>query len=436
MGRAIRMSQIERHAHDRQARRRWGPLAPACQNGEFSTSPNCVAGHASYCHVVSRLGRLRQHVTLPPTPISSPVVPSQTDSSVVFPISWILKHGASPVQYRALTNVARLSNPPARLLSLVYSYYPGPRLAISQQVDGIWNRSMLSVPLPGSNNFEGVGTITAFRRLLELGWEKDSPPMLSGRRILFRLLAEDNDPTFLFEFGADARVPELRSRGRLILREAAAAALAQAGYESDPRLRGCAQRIVRRVGDFLASPLAADPWVRIGNKHVLAPEASPPSIHLLTMLAHMPHFQSEHQHFMALLFDFLSRPLPRQESQQALGSHIVAQSHFVLGDQLATRNMVDGDVPSALNWLELMARLGFLRRNEHWERLFQRFLGERNRDAVWRPGKGVLPLPSAAPDTWPMYPLDTRAESNAVAAEVTLRLGIIARASGRTLELV
>lgn len=375
-------------------------------------------------------------MTLPPTPISSPVVPNQTDSSVVFPIGWILRHGASPVQYRALTNVARLSNPPPRLLSLVYSYYPGPRLAISQQVDGIWNRSMLTVPLPGANNFEGVGTIAAFRRLLEMGWEKDSPPMLSGRRILFRLLAEDNDPNFLFEFAADARVPELRSRGRLILREAAAAALAQGGYESDPRVRGCAQRIVRRVGDFLASPLAADPWVRIGNKHVLAAEASPPSIHLLTMLAHMPHFQSENQQFMGMLFDFLSRPLPRQESQQALGSHIVAQSHFVLGDQLATRNMVDGDVPSALNWLELMARLGFLRRNEHWERLFQRFLGERNRDAVWRPGKGVLPLPSAAPDAWPMYPLDIRAESNAVAAEVTLRLGIIARASGRPIELV
>ena len=375
-------------------------------------------------------------MTLPPTPTPSPVIPSQTDSSVVFPIGWLLRHGASPVQYRALTSVARLSNPPARLVSLVYSYYPGPRLAISQQVDGIWNRSMLTVPVPGSKNFEGVGTISAFRRLLEWGWERDSPPMLSGRRILFRLLSEDNDPNFLFEFVADARVPELRSRGRLILREAAAAALAQAGYESDPRLRGCAQRIVRRVGDFLASPLAADPWVRIGNKHVLAPEASPPSIHLLRMLAYMPHFRSENLDFLGLLFDFLSRPLPRQESQQALGSHIVAQPHFVLGDQLATRNMVDGDVPSALSWLELVARLGFLRRNEHWERLFQRFLGERNRDAVWRPAKGVLHLPSESPDAWPMYPLDARAESNAVAAEVTMRLGVIARASGRAIELV
>jgi hypothetical protein len=58
---------------------------------------------------------------------------------------------------------------------------------------------MLEIPSGRSHGFEGVGTISAARRLLEYAWEKESPPLMRARRILFRLLAEDEDPAFLFE---------------------------------------------------------------------------------------------------------------------------------------------------------------------------------------------------------------------------------------------
>jgi hypothetical protein len=60
---------------------------------------------------------------------------------------------------------------------------------------------MLTLPSARGENFEGIGTISAVRRLLEYGWDKDTPPLTHARRVLFRLLAEDQDPEYLFEFG-------------------------------------------------------------------------------------------------------------------------------------------------------------------------------------------------------------------------------------------
>jgi hypothetical protein len=88
---------------------------------------------------------------------------------------------------------------------------------------------MLSVPKQ-AGDFTGVGTIPAVRRLLEYGWDRESPPLSHARRALFRLLAEDNDPAYLYELGPKSKDEDSVRRGRMLLREAAAAALAQAGY--------------------------------------------------------------------------------------------------------------------------------------------------------------------------------------------------------------
>lgn len=367
-----------------------------------------------------------------PTPPSAPEVP------VDFPVLWMLRNAPAAIQYRSLTELAKLSPLPGHAPSLAYGFAPALRLAIRQGGNGTWNNRMLSVPGGGSDPYGEVGTMPAVRRLLELGWERDAPSLLSARRILFRLLAEDEDASYLFELASEAPAddPELVSRGRLILREAAAATLAQCGYEHDPRLRGCAHRILTRVGEFLASPLARKPWIRVGNRHLLSAEASPPSMSLLHMLAFMPHYRSEHYDFMELLYESVSRPLPRQEVFQQVGTHVLRQSHFVLGDPLATRNVADADIPFALYWLELVARLGFLRRSENWTRLFDRFLDERGRDGVWRPGKGVESLATTSAHAWPAYAVDREGGGDAIAAEVTFRLALIARLSGRAITLV
>jgi hypothetical protein len=309
-------------------------------------------------------------------------------------------------------------------------------LALQQSVDGTWNRSMLSLPSPRSESFEGVGTINAVRRLLEYGWDRESPPIVHSRRVLFRLLAEDNDPEYLYELASKNQDDDLVRRGRSLLREAAGAALAHAGYEDDPRLRGVARRVLERINNFLRSPLAQKPWMRVGNQHVLAAEAAPPSMYALTMFAHMPLFRTEHFEAMDRLYHFLSQPLPRQEALQLIGKKVLPQPHLVLGDLLPNRNAADADVPSAIVWLELMARLGFLKRNENWSKLFDRFLDDRDEQGVWHPHKGMAAVRSTNPFVWPTYPLEGALSGDERWTDATFRLGLIARISGRPIEAV
>jgi hypothetical protein len=174
----------------------------------------------------------------------------------------------------------------------------------------------------------------------------------------------------------------------------------------------------------------------VGNKQVLAAEAAPPSIYALSMLAHMPLFRNENHVALDRLFQFVSQPLPRQEAAQLYGSTVVEQPHLVLGDMLANRNVADADVPFALSWLELMARLGFLRKNEGWSKLFERFLDDRDRDLVWHPHKGMAMPKSTNPFVWPSFPLEQMTHGDERWTDVTFRLGLIARLSGRPLEFI
>jgi hypothetical protein len=319
--------------------------------------------------------------------------------------------------------------------SLPFTYKPAVALAVQQSVEGTWNHAMLTLPSARAEHFEGIGTIMAVRRLLEYGWDRESPPILHARRALFRLLAEDDDREFLYEFGNKALDDESARRARALLREAAAATLAQAGYEGDPRLRGAARRILDRVTAYLSSPLAEKPFVRVANQHVLPAEASPPSIHCLAMLAYMPLFRSEYHEAMEQLYAYLMQPLPRQETVQLVGKKAVAQPHLVMGDMLPHRNAADTDVVFAVWWLELMARIGFLKRNDNWQKLFERFLDERDSSGVWHPRKGTAAARSTNPFVWPVYPLEEEQAGDDKWTDLTFRLGLIARLSGRQIEL-
>ena len=380
-------------------------------------------------------------MTVPITPdFFTPTPASSAQNSVRFPLSWLLEHAAAPITFRAATEVARIpaaSSDP--LASLPYTFEPALLLALLQGPDGIWPGGMLTVP-SSTESFKGVGTISAVQRLLEYGWERDSPPLVQARRVLFRLLAEDDDPSYLFELAPRGKQEQVLVRhGRSILREAAAAALAQAGYGNDPRLRGAARRILERVDTFLRSPLAEKPFVRVGNQHVLAPEAAPPSIFLLEMLAHMPHFRMEHFDVTERLYAAISQPLPRQTAASVVGESIVNEPHLVLGDPLPHRNAVDADIPAALHWLELMARLGMLRRNEGWTKLFERFLDDRDSEGVWKqPGSGrrAPTLRGSTPFSWPSFPLSPDTTPDSARADVTFRLGLIARHGGWVVEVV
>jgi hypothetical protein len=355
--------------------------------------------------------------------------------AVVFPLSWLLEQDAPALHYRAFVDVARLLEAESWVEALPYSSRRAQLLALQQHPDGRWNERMLTVPGPRAEAFEGVGTIPAVQRLLECGFQQESPPVMHARRLLFRLLAEDNDPSVLHELRGKSADEEMTRRGRGILREAAAAVLAQAGFEADPRLRGAARRIIERIDAYLDSPIAAKPWIRVGNKQVLAPEAYPPSVYSLRMLAHMPLLRHEYYAAMNRIYEYIAHPLPRQESAQLVGKKIVAQPHLVLGDRLPHRNAVDSDVPSALVWLEMMARLNFLKRNENWQKLFDRFLEDRDARGVWHPHKGSDVPHSRDPFAWPAFPLADTLADDTRWADVTFRIGLIARLAGREIEI-
>ena len=378
--------------------------------------------------------------TLPPlAPPAPPPPPFQASSSPVeFPVGWLLDNAAPPIQYRSLVEVARIPVDQAhRFAILPFTYRPALAIAFHQAIDGSWGDTMLGLPSGRGDGVQGVGTINAVRRLLESGWDRESPPLVRARRLLFRLLAEDNDPSLVYELAPHTKPdPELTQRARGILREAAAATLAQAGYESDPRLRGAARRILDRIDVYMRSETSARPWIRVGNRQVLASEATPPSIYALWMLAFMPLFRSEHHDQVDRIYQYISQPMPRQESAQQLGTKIVPQPHLILGDMLPHRNAVDADVPWALTWLELMARLGFLRRSETWSKLFERFLDDRDRSGIWHPHKGTAMPKTTNPYVWPSFPLEATAVGEERWSDVTFRIGLIARLSGRPIELV
>jgi hypothetical protein len=150
----------------------------------------------------------------------------------------------------------------------------------------------------------------------------------------------------------------------------------------------------------------------------------------------MPLFQNEHYEAMELLNAYLARPLPRQESVQQVGTTLMPVPYAVLGDLLPHRNAVENDVPKALAWLELMARMGFLRRNEVWTKMFERFVDDCGRDGVWHPHKGMAMPKSTDPYVWPMFPLEVTHGGEERWCDVTFRVGLIARLSGRPISIV
>ena len=257
---------------------------------------------------------------------------------------------------------------------------------------------------------------------------------MRARRILFRLLARMRIRVFV-RVGAWAGPLDSRRypHGRTMLREAAASALAQAGYESDPRLRG-GRRIVGRMSAYLRSP-RPETWIRAGN-HRCSLRSDAAVLPRLVMLAFMPLFRSDTTSHGAALFQFLSQPMPRQTPARVFGDKIVPQPHLLMGDPLPHRNAADADVPWALTWLEIAARLGYFRRHEGWAKLYDRFLDDRDEHGVWHPHKGLAMPRSSNPLVWPSFPLELHHAGEERWSDVTFRLGLIGRVSGRQINLV
>ncbi|HXE57282.1 MAG TPA: hypothetical protein VNK43_04720 [Gemmatimonadales bacterium] len=309
-----------------------------------------------------------------------------------------------------------------------------------QKDTGVWGGNLLGLAASASQGIKDVGTIPQYRRLLQLRWPTDSRPVRLADRLFFRLLSRDEDPALLFEFQKTAKADvDVQAWAREVLREAASAALAEAGpHLEDPRLRGAAHKIASAISQFLRSPLAEKPFVRIANKTVLHPEAHPPSWYSVAMVAAMPNLQRERAGFTDRLGHYLAQPAPKKAYVIMVGKRAVKPQHLLLGDPIeADAKGMPKDLPLALYFIELLARLGALHTAPVATKVLARLMKECDERGVWHP-KGLRSQPRAVNKiTYHYYPLDPETKvPESRQTDVTFRLALIAKLLGWQLEYV
>ena len=370
------------------------------------------------------------------------------------PLSWLSEAASTPIQYRAMAEVVPAgAQDPARLEALraaVLEYKPALAIARKQKDTGLWGGNLLA---PGSNKAYGwkeTGTVYRYRHLLELGWPADHRALRLADRFLFQLFSrlEPHDPdpglaararALLAEFERPAKSdPGLARWARQLGREAAGAALARGAHAEDPRLRGVAHRIASDVSQYLRSELAQKPFKKLHGKTVLDPTATPPTVFAIEMLAFMPALQRERAGVIERLRQYLSTPAAKRQYSVVAGKKLLKPLFPILGDPLGAdaRGRVT-DIPFALYWLELLARLGLLRHLPSATKVFLHFLAECDEQGIWSP-KNLRALPPAkSPLTAHYFPLEGPGRSPAQRqTDVTFRLALVARLAGIPIEVV
>ena len=221
-------------------------------------------------------------------------------------------------------------------------------------------------------------------------------------------------------------------------RQASSAALARSGAHSeDPRLRGSAHRIASDISQYMHSELATKPFRKAQGKTVLEPLAFPPTAYSIEMLAFLPALQRERAGFVERLAQYFSVPAPRRAFFVLAGAKLVKPTVELLGDPLkADAQGRVTDVPFALYWLELCARLGIVRHIPSASRVLARLFSQCDEQGVWTPN-GLRTIPkSASPLTRHYFPLEGPGKSPAQRqTDVTFRLALIASLLGLPIEI-
>jgi hypothetical protein len=253
------------------------------------------------------------------------------------------------------------------------------------------------------------------------------------------LLSRDDDPTLLVEFQRVAKTdPGLGLWARNMGAQAAAAALARGAHEEDPRLRGAAHRIASDISTYLRSEIAQKPFKKAQGKTVLDPLAYPPTVFSVEVLAFMPAVQRERSGFLERLAAYFSIPTPRREFYIQAGKKLLRPMFEILGDPLHSdaQGHVD-DIPFALYWLELLARLGIVRQVQSASRVLARLFSECSEEGIWSPA-GLRATPkSDNPVVSHYFPLEGPGKSPAQRqTDVTFRLALIAKLLGVPLNVI
>jgi hypothetical protein len=376
--------------------------------------------------------------------LSVPTLPSgailDLPSEHRIPLTWLLENAGASIRYRTLRELAPDGYASPEVTQAAHLAITESKTALSvvkkQKDNGIWGGNLLGLATAAAQGIKDVGTIPQYRRLLQLEWPRAGRPFKLADRVLFRLLSRDEDPSLLFEFQKAVKAdPEAEAWARGIMREAASAALAEAGYGDDPRLRGSGHRIASAISQFLRSPLAEKPFLKSGKQIVLHPGAHPPSWYSVAMLASMPNLQRERAGFTERLGHYLAQPAPKKAFVIQVGKKTVRPQHLILGDPIeADAKGIPKDIPLALHYIELLARMGALEWAPVATRVLARLLRDCDELGVWRP-KNLRSQPKPGNKiTYHYYPLHMDAKTaEGKEVDITFRLAIIANVLGWSL---
>jgi hypothetical protein len=378
----------------------------------------------------------------PTHPPWSPRAPLELPSQHRIPLSWLLQYGSEAIRYRTLRELAPEGYQAPEAIEAARAAIPESKAALAvakkQKDNGIWGGNLLATAPSAAQGVKDVGTVPQYRRLLQLAYPLEARAFKLADRVLFRLLTRDESPALLFEYQKLLSSDPVAGEWiRGLIREAASCALAEAGHAEDPRLRGSGHRIANAISQFLRSPLAEKPFTRSGKNLVLHPEAHPPSWYSVAMLGSMPNLQRERAGFTERLGHYLAQPAPKKAFGVQLGRKVVKPTHLLLGDPIdADSKGLPKDLPLALHYIELLARIGALHTAPVATKVLARVLKDCEETGVWNPkGLRAAPKPLNNNLTYHVYPL--QAENKAPEdklVDVTFRLALIAKLLGWTLE--
>ena len=356
-------------------------------------------------------------------------------------MSWLLEHGSETIRVRTRRELAypgtQTQDSIAADEALVGESKLSQAVIKKQKDNGVWGGNLLGLAPSAKDGIKDVGTIPQFRRLLQLGYPRMGRAFKLADRILFRLLSRDEDPFLQFEFSKLYKDSELAGEwAREHMREASAAALAEAGYLEDPRMRGAAHKIASSVSTFLRSPLADKPFARSGAKTILHPDAHPPTWYSVAMIAAMPNLQRERAGFTERLGQYLASPSPKKAFVFQVGKKALKPDLLLLGDPIVADAKGNAkDIPLALHFIELLARISALHTHPGATRVLARLLSECDEQGVWRPKQLKAAPRSGHKVTYHYYPLQPEGKStDSRLVDVTFRLALITRLLGWPLE--
>ena len=364
-------------------------------------------------------------------------------TSHTVPFTWLFQHGNETIKLRAAQDFASPGQVSQETLDglgdAILHAKSTQAIAKRQKDNGTWGGNMLALAPSAKDGVKEIGTIPQHRRLVQIGLPRGTRPFKLSERVLFRLLSRDDDPALLFEHAKFAKEGPLAIEWvRDHFREAATAALAEAGYQEDPRIRGAAHKIASAVSAFLRSPLAEKPFTRVASKTILDPEAHPPSWYSVAMIAAMPNIQRERAGFTERLGQYLALPAPKKEFALMVGKKTFKSDHLILGDPIEADSKGNAkDIPLALYTIELLARLGALHTSAVATRVLARLLSECDDNGIWQPKalkSAPKPVHKITYHWYPLHPETKQPESKVI--DVTYRLAQISKILGHSLQIV